>query len=140
MSMLELNDLPVLNASLNGLAGVLLAAGYVCIRQRWVAAHRALMGSAFAASMLFLTSYLIYHFHRLTTPFEGEGAIRYVYFLILITHVTLAITVPPLALLTLYRALRGQLERHRRIARWTLPIWLYVSVTGVLVYLMLYQL
>lgn len=137
--MLELNDLPALNASLNGLAGVLLAAGYVCIRRRWVTAHRAFMVSAFAASTLFLTSYLIYHFHRLTTPFEGEGAVRILYFFILITHVTLAVTVPPLALVTLYRALRGQLERHRRIARWTLPIWLYVSVTGVLVYLMLYQ-
>ncbi len=138
--MLELNDLPALNAALNGLAGLLLAAGYGCIRQGWVAAHRALMSGGFVASALFLTSYLIYHFHRLTTPFEGEGALRTLYFIILITHVVLAITVPPLALLTLYRALRGQFERHRRIARWTLPIWLYVSVTGVLVYLMLYRL
>ena len=91
MNMLELNDLPALNAGLNGLAGVLLAAGYVCIRRRWVTAHRALMGSAFAASTLFLTSYLIYHFHRLTTPFEGEGSVRILYFFILITHVTLAV-------------------------------------------------
>lgn len=138
--MLTLSDLPTLNASLNGVAAVLLTAGYFCIRRGWIVAHHRLMLAAFAASALFLSSYLFYHYHRLSTPFEGEGALRWVYFTVLISHILLAATVPPLALLTLSRALRKKFDRHRRIARWTLPIWLYVSVTGVAVYWMLYRL
>jgi uncharacterized membrane protein YozB (DUF420 family) len=135
----ELSDLPALNATLNGLATVLLLAGFVSIRRRRIAEHRTFMLAAFATSVLFLASYLVYHFHQPTTPFEGQGAVRVVYFTILISHIVLAMAVPPLALLTLYRALRGRFERHRRVARWTLPIWLYVSVTGVAVYVMLYR-
>ena len=138
--MLQLTDLPTLNAALNGTAAVLLVCGYVCIRTKRVALHRAFMLAAFVMSILFLTSYLIYHFHQPSTPYQGGGFMRYVYFAVLIPHIVLAIVVVPLALITLFRALKGQTERHRRIARITLPIWLYVSVTGVLVYLMLYRL
>ncbi len=138
--MLTLSDLPTLNASLNGVAAVLLTAGYFCIRRGWIGAHHRLMLAALATSALFLSSYLVYHYHRLSTPFEGQGALRWVYFAVLISHIVLAATVPPLALLTLSRALRKKFDRHRRIARWTLPIWLYVSVTGVAVYWMLYRL
>ncbi|MBI4083982.1 MAG: DUF420 domain-containing protein [Candidatus Lambdaproteobacteria bacterium] len=131
--------LPALNASLNGLATVLLLCGRLAIHRRRVAVHRACMGAAFLVSVLFLISYLVYHATRLQTPFGGEGALRTVYYALLISHVVLAAAVPPLAVVTLYRALRGQFERHRRIARWTFPVWLYVSVTGVLVYFMLYR-
>ncbi len=138
--MLELSDLPALNAGLNGLAGVLLLAGYGFVRRKRIAAHRACMLAAFAASTLFLVSYLTYHYNYPIRAFQGEGAVSYLYYFILITHVVLAIVIVPMALLTLYRALRGQFDKHRRLARRTLPIWLYVSVTGVVVYLMLYQL
>lgn len=137
--MLEVHQLPALNASLNGLAGVLLTAGYVMIRSRRIAAHRACMLGAFATSTLFLVSYVTYHANAGSRPFPGQGPIRVVYFTILITHVVLAAAILPLALVTLTRGLRGQYDRHIRIARWTLPIWLYVSVTGVVIYLMLYQ-
>lgn len=137
--MLQLTDLPALNAGLNGLAGTLLVCGYASIRAGRVPLHRAFMLSAFAVSALFLVSYLIYHFHNPTTPYQGEGLLRIVYFAVLIPHVVLAIVMVPLVLITLYRAWKGQFDRHRRIARITLPIWLYVSVTGVVVYLMLYQ-
>ena len=137
--MLELRDLPALNACLNALAGLLLACGYVCIRRRRIAWHRAFMLSAFGTSTLFLISYVIYHAQIGSKPFPGHGAIRPVYFVILLTHVVLAASVLPLAIVTLSRGLRSRIAAHVRIARWTLPIWLYVSVTGVLVYVMLYQ-
>jgi uncharacterized membrane protein YozB (DUF420 family) len=133
------SDLPALNATLNGISGVLLTIGYVLIRQRRERAHRAVMIAAFVTSALFLISYTIYHAQAGSRPFEGQGPIRTVYFTILISHVVLAAAVPPLALVTLVRALRERFDAHARIARRTLPIWLYVSVTGVLVYLMLYR-
>ena len=136
--MLDYTVLPTVNASLNGLAGVLLTAGYIAIRSGRVSVHRACMIAAFVTSVVFLASYLTYHARVGMTPFQGQGLVRWVYFAILIPHVILAVAVLPLALYTLYRAVRREFARHRRIARWTLPIWLYVSVTGVLVYLMLY--
>ena len=131
--------LPALNASLNGLSAGLLVAGWLCIRGRRVAAHRACMLGALGVSTLFLISYVAYHAMYGSRPFGGQGWIRWVYFPLLISHVVLAAGIVPLALLTVYRALAADFERHRRIARWTFPIWLYVSVTGVLVYLMLYR-
>jgi uncharacterized membrane protein YozB (DUF420 family) len=136
----SVSDLPLVNASLNGIATVLLLVGYVCIRQRRIAAHRAAMVSAFATSVLFLISYLVYHAHAGSRPFPGQGPIRVVYFVILISHIILAATIPPLAGITLWRAYRRRFDRHMKIARWTLPLWLYVSVTGIVVYWMLYQL
>jgi uncharacterized membrane protein YozB (DUF420 family) len=132
--------LPAINAFLNGTSAVLLAGGFVFIRRKQVAAHRACMLSAFAASTLFLLTYLLHHYQVGSVPFRGQGWVRPVYFTLLVSHVTLAAAVVPLALLTIYRGWTARLERHVRIARWTLPIWLYVSVTGVLVYLMLYRL
>ena len=131
--------LPAVNATLNGTAAVLLAAGWLNFRRRNVAAHRACMLAAFGASTLFLVSYVIYHARAAAVPFTGQGWVRPVYFFILITHIVLATVIVPLALTTIYRALRGELWRHKRIARVTLPVWLYVSVTGVLVYLMLHR-
>jgi len=131
--------LPTVNASLNGLAALLLAAGFVMIRRGRVSAHRALMTAAFTTSALFLVSYVVYHAGAGSRPFEGQGAIRLVYFAVLVSHVILAAAILPLAIVTLTRALRGRFDRHAAIARWTLPIWLYVSVTGVVVYLMLYH-
>ncbi len=136
---MTLSDLPLLNASLNAVSAVLLVAGYVLIRSGRIRLHRAAMISACVVSTLFLTSYLIYHANIGSKPFPGHGPIRGVYFVILITHVLLAAAVPPLALITLTRGLRGRFDRHVAIARWTFPIWLYVSVTGVIVYLMLYR-
>jgi len=133
-------QLPTLNAALNSLSAVFLFAGYLFIRAKNREAHRRCMLAAFACSILFLISYLVYHFQVGSVGFKGHGWIRPVYFTILITHTILAITVVPLALITLVRALRERFDAHRRIARWTLPIWLYVSVTGVVVYLMLYGL
>jgi putative membrane protein len=130
--------LPAVNAALNATAAVLLTAGWVNIRRRNVAAHRACMLSAFAASTLFLVSYVAYHATAPAVPFTGQGWIRPVYFFVLITHIVLATVIVPLALTTIYRAWRGELWRHKRIARVTLPIWLYVSVTGVLVFGMLH--
>jgi uncharacterized membrane protein YozB (DUF420 family) len=130
--------LPHVNASLNTVSAVLLVSGYLAIRRQKRARHAALMVSSFAVSMLFLTSYLIYHYRAGHTAYEGEGFLRGIYFTVLISHVVLAATVPVLASITLWLAFRGKLERHRKIARWTLPIWLYVSVTGVVVYVMLY--
>jgi putative membrane protein len=132
--------LPAVNAALNGTAAVLLTLGWFNIRRRNVAAHRACMLAAFGASTLFLVSYVTYHARAASVPFTGQGWIRPVYFFILITHIVLAAVIVPLALTTIYRALRGELWRHKRIARVTLPIWLYVSVTGVLVYLMVHRL
>ena len=136
---MEVTDLPALNACLNSISTILLGAGYYFIRRREIARHRMSMIAAFVCSCLFLTSYLIYHYHVGSIPFTGQGWIRPVYFTILITHIVLAATIPPLALITLYRAWRGQFDRHKRIARWTWPLWMYVSVTGGVIYVMLYQ-
>lgn len=135
-----LSALPTVNAVLNGISAVLLLTGYLFIRRRQVTLHKMCMGSAFVTSTVFLISYLTYHLNAGLMPFRGQGWIRAVYFTILISHTLLAATIPPLALTTLYRALQEQFTKHRRIARWTLPLWFYVSVTGVVVYLMLYQL
>jgi uncharacterized membrane protein YozB (DUF420 family) len=132
-------DLPALNATLNAIAAVLLVTGYVLIRRGRIQQHRRVMLAAFSTSALFLVSYVIYHANTGSRPFAGQGAIRIVYFAILISHVILAAAILPMALITLMQALRERFDRHMRIARWTLPIWLYVSVTGVIVYLMLYQ-
>jgi len=137
---MSLADLPALNATLNAIAAVLLIVGYYLIRRGRREAHRRAMLAAFATSTLFLVSYVIYHANIGSRPFTGQGPIRIVYFTILITHVILAAAILPMALITLNHALRGRFERHVPIARWTLPIWLYVSLTGVVVYLMLYQL
>jgi uncharacterized membrane protein YozB (DUF420 family) len=136
---LSLNDLPAVNATLNGVAGVLLLIGFLLIRSRRIDWHRRFMIGAFVASSLFLVSYLVYHAQVGSVRFTRQGLVRPLYFTILITHVVLAAAVLPLAILTLTRGLRGRFSAHRAIARWTLPIWLYVSVTGVLVYVLLYQ-
>jgi uncharacterized membrane protein YozB (DUF420 family) len=130
--------LPTVNAALNALSACLLTGGFVFIRRRNVGAHRACMLGAFAVSVLFLASYLVYHYHAGSRPFTGQGWIRAVYFVLLVSHIVLAAAIVPLALTTIYRGLAAQLDRHKRIARFTLPIWLYVSVTGVVVYLFLY--
>jgi putative membrane protein len=135
---LQITDLPAVNASLNAIAAVLLVSGYVMIRRRRIDAHRRFMLAAFATSALFLVSYVVYHANVGSKPYSGRGPIRAVYFSILFTHVVLAAAILPLAIITLTRALRKRFDRHVPIARWTLPIWLYVSVTGVIVYLMLY--
>ena len=138
--------LPTANAVLNGTATALLILGFACIRRGKRIAHRNCMFAALIVSALFMLSYLIYHFNRTyitgvgPTPFAGKGASRPVYFAILISHTVLAVVVVPLVLRTLYLARRERFEHHRRLARWTLPIWLYVSVTGVVIYLMLYHL
>ncbi len=129
-----------LDAILNATAGILLLAGYVAIRRRRVHVHRACMIGAFVVSAAFFISYCIYHYPVGDVRFGGRGMIRPVYFSILASHIVLAAAIVPLALLTLGRALRGRFARHRRIARWTWPIWMYVSLTGVVVYLMVYQL
>jgi uncharacterized membrane protein YozB (DUF420 family) len=135
-----ISDLPAVNATLNAIAAVLLAVGWVLIRRGRIEQHRKCMITAFATSALFLVSYVIYHANAGSRPFQGSGPLRIVYFTILITHVTLAAAILPLSIVTLRRGLMGRYDRHVRIARWTLPIWLYVSVTGVVVYLMLYRL
>jgi putative membrane protein len=132
-------DLPAINATLNGISAILLTIGWVLISKRRIEQHRKVMLSAFATSTVFLICYVIYHANVGSRPFTGQGPIRVVYFTILITHIILAAATLPLALITLSRALRSRFDHHRRIARWTLPIWLYVSVTGVIVYVMLYQ-
>ncbi len=138
--MVPLSLLPALNALLNSTSAVLLVVGYLFIRRKRVTAHKACMVSAFVVSALFLASYVYYHVHHGSTPFPGRGWVRGVYFAILVPHVILAAAILPLALVTLYRAWKGDFERHRRLARWTLPLWLFVSVTGVVVYCMLYRL
>ncbi|MDQ3170209.1 MAG: DUF420 domain-containing protein [Acidobacteriota bacterium] len=135
-----ISALPTLNASLNATAGVLLVIGFVLIRQRRIEAHRRAMIAAFVVSGLFLVSYVVYHANAGSRPYHGTGILRVIYFSILIPHVILAAAVLPLALLTLRRGLARDDARHRRIARITFPIWMFVSITGVLVYLMLYQL
>ena len=137
--MMSVHDLPAVNASLNALSGVLLLLGFTLIHRRRVELHRKVMIAAFATSSLFLICYVVYHAQVGSVPFPRQGFVRPLYFTILITHVILAATVPPLAIITLTRGLKGRYPQHRRIARWTFPIWLYVSVTGVLVYVLLYQ-
>ncbi|MDP3723862.1 MAG: DUF420 domain-containing protein [Candidatus Omnitrophota bacterium] len=136
---MDVTALPALNAALNASSAILLVAGFLCIRARKVAAHTVLMLAAFGVSTLFLVSYLFYHAHVGSVRFQGSGWIRPVYFTVLVSHTILAIVIVPLALRTLLLAARKQFARHRAIARWTLPLWLYVSVTGVLVYWMLYR-
>lgn len=137
--MIDYTVLPTVNATLNALSGAFLLIGYVFIRRRQITAHRNAMLGAFASSTLFLISYLVYHAEVGSRPFGGQGAIRLVYFAILITHVILAAVILPMAIVTLSRGLRGRYDAHKRIAKWTFPTWMYVSVTGVIVYVMLYR-
>ena len=136
---MSLAELPALNAVLNATSAMLLAAGFLCIRAKRIAAHRACMIAAFAVSALFLTSYLIYHAQVGSVRFHGPGWIRPVYFAILIPHTCLAVVTVPLVLRTLGLAAHQRFAQHRAIARWTLPLWLYVSITGVIVYVILYR-
>lgn len=138
---MSISFLPTLNAILNATSGILITIGFVMIRRKKIAAHRACMIGAVICSSLFLISYLVYHvgFKAGVTRFTGEGWVRPAYHAILISHTILAVTIVPLIIVTLTRALRGRFILHRRIARWTFPMWLYVSVTGVIVYLMLYH-
>ncbi len=138
--MLPYQQLPTLNAVLNATSAVLLACGYRFIRRREIRAHRACMIAAFGVSVLFLISYLTYHYQVGSVRFPGTGWLRGIYLTILATHTVLAASVPPLAIITLSRAVGERFDKHRRLARWTLPIWMYVSVTGVIVYWMLYHL
>ena len=137
--MITIADLPALNATLNATSAILITIGWILIRRgRW-RQHRAFMIAAFCTSVLFLISYLTYHAHIGSKHFTGQGAIRVVYFSILLTHTVLAATIVPLVIITLSRGLSARFDRHRAIARWTIPLWLYVCVTGVVVYFMLYQ-
>ena len=138
--MIDYTVLPTVNATLNAVSGVFLLVGYILIRRRHINAHRNAMLGAFASSTLFLISYLLYHAHAGSRPFTGAGALRYVYFAILISHVILAAVILPMAIAKLSRGLRGRYADHKRIAKWTFPTWMYVSVTGVIVYVMLYRL
>lgn len=133
----DLKILPALNASLNFSTAVLLCAGYYFIRNKKIRSHKLCMITAFCLSALFLISYVVYHLMAVETHFGGQGIIRTVYFFILISHIILAAVILPMVLITLTRALRERFDRHRKIARWTFPLWLYVAVTGVVVYLML---
>jgi len=135
----DVTSLPGVNASLNLTSAVLLSLGFFFIRRKNIPAHLACMVAALTVSVLFLTSYLVYHYHVGSVQFTRQGWVRPVYFAVLLTHTTFAVAVVPLALRTLYLASKGRFDRHVRIARWTFPIWLYVSITGVVVYLMLYQ-
>jgi uncharacterized membrane protein YozB (DUF420 family) len=137
--MFDYTVLPTVNATLNGISGIFLLIGYVLIKKRQINAHRNAMLGAFASSSLFLVSYVIYHAQAGSRPFTGQGPIRYIYFAILISHVVLAAAILPMAISTLSRGLRGRYDEHKRIAKKTFPAWMYVSVTGVIVYLMLYQ-
>ena len=137
--MISVHDLPAVNATLNATAAALLICGYILIRRRRKQAHRRVMLAAFVTSSVFLVCYLIYHWQVGSVRFPHPGAIRTVYLSILATHTLLAAAVPPLAIVTLSRGLSARFDKHRAIARWALPVWLYVSVTGVVVYLMLYK-
>jgi putative membrane protein len=136
--LIPLSYLPTVNAGLNAASALLLVCGYLHIRRGRIVAHQLCMLSAFSTSALFLISYLTYHYYVGSVPFQGEGWSRIVYFSVLISHAILAVAIVPMALVTLGRALKGNFARHKRIAQWTLPLWLYVSVTGVMVYGMLY--
>jgi uncharacterized membrane protein YozB (DUF420 family) len=132
-------DLPTVNACLNSASAACLIAGYLCIRRGNQRAHRNFMIAAFSASTLFLLSYLLYHFHAGRTTFQGPPLVRAVYLAILLSHTILAVVMVPMILTTLLHASRGRFEPHRRLARWTWPVWMYVSLTGVVIYLLLYQ-
>ena len=136
---MDVSALPAVNAALNATCAVLLVIGFGLIRARRIRAHLTVMTSAFAVSVLFLLSYVTYHYHAGSRPFTGQGIIRPIYFFLLLTHIVLAAVIVPLVLTTLLRAWRGDFVRHRWIARITLPVWLYVSITGVLVYWLLYH-
>ena len=138
--MLSVTDLPALNAALNATSAILLTSGYRFIRRRQITAHTRCMLAAGATSALFLLSYLTYHYYVGSMPFRGHGWVRPLYFTILLSHTILAAAIVPLAIMTLFRAWKADFRKHARLARWTLPIWLYVSVTGVIIYVMLYQL
>jgi uncharacterized membrane protein YozB (DUF420 family) len=138
--MLSLTDFPALNATLNATSAILLTAGYRFIRRRQITAHKRCMLAAGATSALFLVSYLTYHYYVGSMPFRGRGWVRPLYFTVLISHTILAAAIVPLALITLFRAWKADFARHARLARWTWPIWMYVSVTGVIIYVMLYRL
>lgn len=137
---MEISDLPALNATLNALSAVCLTLGYVFIKRRDRVNHMRAMLAALGTSAVFLASYVIYHANVGSKPFPGHGAIRVIYLTILFTHVILAAVILPMALITARRGLKGRFDRHVPLARWTLPIWMYVSVTGVVIYVMLYQL
>ena len=137
---MDTTDLPTLNAVLNATSGLLLSAGYVMVRRGRIDAHHRCMLAACTASVLFLISYVIYHLDVGSVPYTGQGGARVFYFAVLISHIILAVVIAPLAIVTVTHALRERFDRHRRIARWTLPLWLYVSVTGIIVYVMLYLL
>lgn len=134
---IDFTILPMLNAIFNSFTFVFLAAALYFIRKKNIKVHRNFIFAAFTTTLLFLLSYVTYHYATESTPYGGEGVLRYVYFFILITHILLSIAIVPLALLTTARGLTGKVEKHRKIARWTMPIWLYVSLTGVIVYLMI---
>ena len=136
---MQVQDLPALNATLNSISTILLLVGYYYIRRREIERHKLAMLLAFLTSCLFLVSYLVYHYSAGSVPFTKQGWIRPVYFMILISHILLAATVPVLAGITLFRAWKGDFTKHRKIAKWTWPIWMYVSVTGVAIYVMLYE-
>lgn len=137
--MISISDLPTVNAVLNGTSAILLTMGYLFIRRRKMKVHRVFMLAAFGVSALFLISYLTYHYNVGSVAFNGEGWIRPIYFTVLISHIVLAAAILPLVIVVLVRALRERFDRHARIARWALPVWLYVSASGVVVYLMLYR-
>jgi uncharacterized membrane protein YozB (DUF420 family) len=138
--MFSIYDMPALNAFLNGTAFALLLAGFFFIKRGKITAHKSCMIAAFTVSILFLVSYLIYHYQVGSVRFTKEGWIRPLYFTILISHTILAMAVPPLAVITLFRAVKERFAKHKKIARWTLPIWMYVSITGVVIFWMLYRL
>lgn len=133
----DIHILPLLNAIFNSFTFLALVVALVAIMKKNVRMHRTFIGAAFATTTLFLVSYVTYHYLSESTPYGGEGILRGIYFFILITHILLAIVVVPLALISVIRGLANQIDRHRKIARWTMPIWLYVSLTGVIVYLMI---
>jgi putative membrane protein len=137
---MSLSDLPALNACLNATSAVFLTFGYFFIKQKRTKAHRNCMVAAFITSTIFLVSYLVYHFHAGRTSFKGPALVRSIYLTILLTHTILAVVIVPLILVTLRRAVKQRFELHKKIARWTWPLWMYVSVTGVVIYLMLYHL
>ena len=136
---MNLSDLPAVNACLNSLSAILLAVGYRFIRRKNILAHRNCMIGAFLVSTIFLISYVVYHFKAGRTVFKDPAWFRPIYLTILLTHTILAVAIVPMVLITLSRALKQRFDRHRRIARWTWPLWMYVSVTGVIIYLLLYQ-
>lgn len=136
-SAVDVSWLPGFYASVNSLTAVVLVVGYISIRRQNIKAHRAAMLTAFGLSCIFLVSYVTYHFLGERTTYGGEGVLRYIYYFILLTHIVLSVAIVPLVLLSVYFGISNQLKRHRRISRWTFPIWLYVAVTGVLVYLLI---